>query len=66
MVVVTSDWDCNKGTTNPNGVFSGVTRTISGQNGSSNPSIVQYYFDLYNRKVGCEIIYYYYDHLHFN
>jgi hypothetical protein len=26
MIVVTCDWDCNKGITNPYGVFSGVTR----------------------------------------
>jgi hypothetical protein len=37
------DWDCNKGINNPNGVFSGVTRTIGGQNGSRTPTLCNNY-----------------------
>jgi hypothetical protein len=42
-------WDCNKGINNPNGVFSGVTRTTGGQNWSSDRNILQYvYGSLYD------------------
>jgi hypothetical protein len=39
VIVVTGDWDCNKEITNPNGVSSGVRRTIGVQNWSSTPTL---------------------------
>jgi hypothetical protein len=43
MIVTTCDWDWNKRVNNPNGVFSGVTYIIGGQNWSDTPNIVQYF-----------------------
>jgi hypothetical protein len=37
VIVITCDWDCNKGINNPDGVFSEVTCTIGSQKQSSNP-----------------------------
>jgi hypothetical protein len=48
VIVVTCDWDCNKGITNPNGVFSGVTRTIGGQKGSRTPTLYNMYLVSYS------------------
>jgi hypothetical protein len=42
VIVVTCDWDCNKGINNPNGVFSGVTRYNWCSELIKNRNIVQY------------------------
>jgi hypothetical protein len=42
VIVVTCDWDCNKGINNPNGVFSGETLYNWGPELVKYPDIVQY------------------------
>jgi hypothetical protein len=42
MIVVTGDWDCNKGINNPNGVFSGVTRYNWWSERIKSPNILHY------------------------
>jgi hypothetical protein len=55
MIVVTCDWDCNKGINNPNGVFSGVTLYNWCSELIKIPNIVQYIFELhlFNYKKAC-------------
>jgi hypothetical protein len=42
VIVVTGDWDCNKGINNPNGVYIGVTRYNSWS------EVIKYHITRYN------------------
>jgi hypothetical protein len=52
VIVVTCDWDCNKGITNPNGVFIGVTRYNWWSELIKNPNIVLYIYIYIYMKLG--------------